>query len=106
MSLKRCCCVSAMKNVRHREIDDVEVWMRSRRRRTCEVKDHTSSKRSLDVVGRPYCQLARRPLLACAGYSFLRERAGVCVLSDLCGKAGQARRVTKTMDADLLNAES
>jgi hypothetical protein len=23
MSLKRCCCVSAMRNVRHREIDDV-----------------------------------------------------------------------------------
>ena len=59
MSLKRCCCVSAMRNVRHREIDDVEVRMRSRRRRTCAVKDHTSSKRSLEVVGRPYCQLAR-----------------------------------------------
>jgi hypothetical protein len=34
------------------------VRMRSRRRRTCEVKDHTSSKRSLEVVGRPYCRLA------------------------------------------------
>ena len=32
MSLKRCCCVFAMRNVRHREIDDMEVRMRSRRR--------------------------------------------------------------------------
>ena len=38
MSLIRCCCVSAMRNLRHREIDDLEVRMRSRRRRTCAVK--------------------------------------------------------------------
>ena len=51
-ALVRCCCVSAMRNVHHREINDVQVRMRSRRRRTCLEKDHTSSKRSLEAVGR------------------------------------------------------
>ena len=57
MSLKRCCCVSAMRNVRHMEIDDVGS---DAIKTTQDVrgKRSSSSKRSLEVVGRPYWRLA------------------------------------------------
>jgi hypothetical protein len=95
MSLKRCCCVSAMRNVRHREIDDVGS---DAIKTTQDVRGKRSyiEQEKFGGCWSPLLPARDSPLLECAGYSFLRERAGLCVLSD--------RRATEDNGADLSNA--